>query len=145
MTNDSGGASASVNFTSGNTAGNMIVLAVSWGDSDASILSATDSAGNTYQIATRAFDNVQNQGLAILYASNIKASSSNTITVSFGGSKSYHRLSIHEYKGIAINSPLDITATNIAQGTSSINGITSSTGLTTFDGNLIFGVAMNDD
>lgn len=62
----------------------MIVLAISWGDYDASSLSATDSAGNTYQIASRAFDSVQNQGLAILYASNIKANANNTVTVSFG-------------------------------------------------------------
>lgn len=145
MASDGGGSSASVNFASGNTAGNTIILAVSWGDSDATGLSATDSAGNTYQVATRAFDSVQNQGLAILYASNVKASANNTVTVSFGGSKSYHRLAIHEYKGLALTSPLDVTAKNIAQGTSAVNGITSTDAVTTHGGELIFGAAMNDD
>jgi hypothetical protein len=51
-TNDAAGSSISQAFGTSNTAGNLIVVAVSWGDNPAPSISATDTLGNAYFVAT---------------------------------------------------------------------------------------------
>lgn len=125
-------------FSGSNTAGNAIVVAVSW-DTDATPV-CSDSQGNTYSVITHTYDTVNAQAFAVCYALNIKAGA-NTVTVGFGGSHSWRRLLIHEYTGIT---GVDVTATNIANGTTAANNITSTAGVTTANGNLIFGVSGAD-
>ena len=140
-TNDSGGRSIVQAFTAANTSGNLIVAAISWGDS--SSVTCSDSQGNTYSVATTQYDGVNNQSLAICYAANVK-SGANTVTAAFSGSPLYRRLLIHEYRGIASANPVDVVAKNMANGTTSANAITSTSAVTTASGDLIFGAVMDD-
>jgi hypothetical protein len=110
-------------FGSNVTAGNLLVIAVAWQGNSA--VSATDSRGNAYSVATSAFDATNGQSLAILYAANV-ATGPTTVTTTYGGaSPTVQRLEIHEYSGIATASPLDVTATNSDDGLTVANDITS--------------------
>jgi hypothetical protein len=142
-TNDAAGSSVSRAFGASNTAGNLIVVAVSWGDNPAPSINATDTLGNTYFVATNDFDPGNRQGLAILFAPNIRAGA-NTVTVNFGTADGYRRIIVTEYSGIATASPLDAAAHNRAAGTTATNGVTSGAATTAVNGDLIFGVAMDD-
>ncbi len=144
-TDNNGGSSASVAFNAANTAGNIIIAAVSWGDAAADNLNATDSAGNQYYVATNVFDDGQRQGLAILYAPNVKAYAGlNLVTINLGGQRGYRRLIVTEYSGVAATSPLDVTSTNIANSTTAADAVTSRAATTRSNGQLIFGAVMDD-
>src|SRR5262249_36065316 len=94
--------------------GNLIVAAVAWQTNAA--VSATDNNGNVYSVATSAFDSVNNQSVAILYAANAIGGAT-TVTVSFGAATpTVQRLEILEYAGIAASNPLDVSAMNIGDG-----------------------------
>ena len=78
------GSSIAATFAGAQTAGNLNVVAVMWGDTTSTVSAVTDSRGNTYALAlgpTRA------TGLssAIYYAKNI-GGGSNTVTVAFNQS-----------------------------------------------------------
>ena len=108
--------------------GNLIVAAVAWHTN--AVVSATDSTGNVYSVATSAYDSVNNQSVAILYAANAIAGAT-TVTVSFGSATPIvQRLEIHEYAGIATSNPLDVSAANIADGLAVPNGMTSGSAVT---------------
>ena len=64
--------SVSVAYSNAQTAGDLNVVAVGWGDTVSAISSVTDTEGNTY---TRAVGPTSNTGLqqAIYYAKNIAA------------------------------------------------------------------------
>jgi hypothetical protein len=115
-------------FGSAVAAGNLVVVAVAWDGNSA--VSVTDTRGNVYAVATSAYDAVNGQTLAILYAVNA-ASGATTVTATFGASTAVKRLAIHAYAGIATTSPLDATAMNIADGTTTANTITSGSATTT--------------
>jgi hypothetical protein len=140
---DTAASSISQSFTSSNAAGNLIVVVASWGDSPAPAISATDTHGNSYLVATSDYDTRNLQGLAILYASNI-VPGANTVTVNFGNADHYRRIVISEYSGVATASPLDAIAKRQATATTTSNGVTSSAGTTTTGGDLIFGAVMDD-
>ena len=142
-TNDSAGSSISQAFGSPNAGGNLIVVAASWGDNPASSISASDTWGNTYFLATSDFDSNNRQGLAVFYAPNIH-SGANTVTVRFGQADAYRRIIVSEYSGVATAAPLDATAKHQAAGTKTANGVTSSPATTTANGDLIFGAVMDD-
>src|SRR5438552_268912 len=108
-TNDAAASTIAQAFTTANTAGNLIVVAVSWGDNAAPSIRATDTLGNTYAVAISDFDPGNRQGLAILYASNIRAGA-NTVTVTLGTTGGYRRIIVSEYSGITTTSPLDVAA-----------------------------------
>jgi hypothetical protein len=111
------------------TAGHLLVVAVAWQGN--STVSATDNRGNTYLVATSAYDTVNEQSLAILYAANA-ASGATTVTASFSGpTPTIQRLAIHAYSGMATTNPLDGTAENIADGTTTANNVTSGSAPTT--------------
>jgi len=139
-TGDNAVSTVSTTLSKASTAGNTLIVAVSWGDLDAPMLSASDNAGNTYQVAKRAFDTGTRQGLAVLFAVNAKGGAT-TSTVSFGASVGYRRLVTLEYSGI---SSLDVTASNIGIAPTTQNGVTSKPATTTVGGELVFGVVMDD-
>lgn len=141
--NEAALATMSQSFSSPVTAGNAIIVAVSWGDNAAPSISASDSLGNPYSLATSAWDTANNQGLAILYSTNIR-SGADTVTVNFGQLDEYRRIIVSEYSGIVASSPLDASAARFAAGTRSTNGATSSSGTTTTAGDLIFGAVTDD-
>src|SRR5262249_55854824 len=143
QTNDAPAATIAQAFSASNTAGNLIVVAASWGDSTAPSIGATDLLGNAYAVAATDFDPNNRQGLAILYAATVRGGA-NAVTVNLGGAKGYRRIIVSEYSGVATVSPLDVTAKNRAGGTTAANGVTSGSATTTVSGDLIFGVAMDD-
>ena len=125
--------SVSVAYSNAQTAGNLNIVAVGWGDTISAISSVTDSKGNTY---TRAVGPTSNTGLqqAIYYAKNI-ASGSNTVTVKFNQAAAYPDVRIVEYSGLDPTSPLDVTAAGTGNGTSASSGSAT----TTSANELIFG------
>jgi hypothetical protein len=122
-----------VAYSNAESAGDLNVVAVGWGDTVSAISSVTDTKGNTY---TRAVGPTSNTGLqqAIYYAKNI-ASGSNTVTVKFNQSASYPDVRILEYSGLDPTSPLDVTAAAAGNGTSASSGSAT----TTWANELIFG------
>jgi hypothetical protein len=50
----------------------------------------------------------------------------------------------HEYGGIATSTPVDVTAQNIAVGTTAANNITTTAATTTAAGDLVFAVVVDD-
>jgi hypothetical protein len=139
-TNDNAATSVAVTLGKTSAAGNTLIAALSWGDQDLSAISATDNVGNSYKVATHAFDSGQNQGLTILYAINAKGGAS-TITVSLGASVAYRRLIALEYSGITA---LDVTATYMGTANIRANNVTSTAAITTSAHELILGAVMDD-
>jgi hypothetical protein len=125
--NNSGSGSIARAFGANVTAGNLLVVAVAW--QGTSVLTVTDNGGNVYAVATSAYDAVNGQTLAILYAANT-AGGATTVTASFGATPTLQRLEMHEYSGVATANPLDVTATNIADGGTTVNTITSGSATT---------------
>ena len=140
-TNDAGASAISQVFPSASAAGHLIVAAVSW-DSDATV-SCSDSRGNAYVVATTQYDSSNDQSLGICYAVNATAGA-NTVTANFSGEVTWRRLAIHEYSGVALTNPVDVVATNVANGTTAANAITSTAAVTTSSGDLIFAAVMAD-
>src|SRR5207302_8938162 len=138
---DSSGSSIAQAFTAPTVSGNLIVAAVSWGSNTS--VTCSDSQGNSYAVAVTQYDTPNNQSLAICYAANVK-SGTTTVTATFSSAAAYRRLLIHEYQGIASVNPLDVVATNTANGTMAPDAITSTAAVTTASGDLIFGVAIDD-
>jgi hypothetical protein len=142
-TDDTSAGTITQAFTSNNLGGSLIVVAVTWGDNPAPNIRAADGQGNTYVVATNDFDSGARQGLAILYAPNVKAGP-NTVTVTFGVNGGYRRIIASEYSGVATTSPLDVTAKNKGNATTAANNVTSTAASTSTSGGLIFGVGMVD-
>ena len=69
-----------VQYIGAQNAGDTNILAIGWGDTAASITSVTDSAGNTYKVASPMTRGTM-QSQAMYYAADIKASAKNTNTV----------------------------------------------------------------
>jgi hypothetical protein len=115
------------------TAGDLNVVAVGWGDTTSSVSSVTDSRGNVY---TRALGPTTTTGLSqsIYYAKNI-AAGSNTVTVTFNQAAAYPDVRILEYSGLDTSAPLDVTAAAVGSGTSANSGSAT----TTSANELIFG------
>lgn len=143
-TNDNSSASfVSQAFTSANVAGNLIVVVASWGDNPATSINALDTLGNTYSLATNDFDPGNREGLAILYAPNIR-SGANTVTVNFGQPDGYRYIIVSEYSGLAASSPVDKAAKQQAWATTASNNVSSTGGTTATSGDLIFGAVVDD-
>jgi hypothetical protein len=125
--------SVAVAFPSTQTAGDLNVVAVGWGDTTSSVGSVTDSKGNTY---TRAVGPTTTTGLSqsVYYAKNI-AAGSNTVTVTFNQAAAYPDVRILEYSGLDPSTPLDVTAAAVGSGTSASSGSAT----TTAANELIFG------
>ena len=127
--------SVSVAYPSVQTAGDLNLVAVGWGDTTSAITSVTDSQGNVYLPAvgpTKAGGLQQ----VVYYARNI-VGGSNRVTVSFNQAASYPDVRILEYSGVDTASPLDVTATGTGTGTTANSGFATTTSPT----ELIFATA----
>src|SRR4029077_19969080 len=131
--------SFSATFVSPNTGGNAIILGVTFGNVNPTI-TASDTQGNAYSQAIKTYDSGHRQGIAILYATNIKGGASNQVTVTFSGAVAYLALGIHEYSSLATTSVLDGIAGTTGSGSSPSSGSAT----TTASGDLIFGIAAED-
>src|ERR1700722_3193408 len=119
------GASEAITFTAAQTAGNLNVVAVRWGDTTSAVSSVTDSKGNIYALAVGP---TKASGLtsAIYYAKNI-ASGSNTVTVKFNQTASYPNVNVLEYRGLDTANPLDVRAAATGSGTTANSGSATTT------------------
>jgi len=140
--NNASATSISRAFTSPNTAGDLIIVALSWGNNAAPTV--TDTAGNSYALATTSYSAPGNQALGVFYAVNVVAGA-NTVTATFPGSTPFRRILIAEYSGLRKSMPVDVTATNQGSATNAPNNATSGTATTTTSGDLIFGAMENWD
>ena len=135
-------------FPSDNTAGNLIVVAVEVGAA-AHPVTVNDTQGNTYYPATSLVTWQTGGGgssAQIFYAPNIRGGPNTVIMTEpnsggTGAGNAYNQIAVHEYSGVSIASPLDVTA--IATGTTTSSPFTMSSGsaTTAVDGELIFGYA----
>jgi RHS repeat-associated protein len=125
--------SVAVTYTSAQTAGNLNIVAVGWGDTTSSVSLVSDSRGNTYSPAGAT---TTGTGLrqAIYYAKNI-AAGSNTVTVTFNQAAAGPDVRILEYSGLDTSTPLDATAAAVGNGTTANSGYATTTSAT----ELIFG------
>jgi glucose/arabinose dehydrogenase/PKD repeat protein len=128
-----------VTYPGSQAAGNANIVAIGWNDTTSTIVSVTDSAGNTYQLAAPI---ARGPGVsqAIYDAPNIKsaAAGTNKVTVVFSNPVPYADVRITEYSGLDASSPLDKTASAAGTSTSASSGNVT-TGYAT---ELIFGAGM---
>ena len=119
------GSSLSIAYPGPQTAGNLNVIAVMWGDTSSVVSSVTDSAGNIYAVAAGL---TRTSGLSsqIYYAANI-AGGSNTVTVTFNQTAGWPNVNVLEYSGLDPVSPLDVVATATGKGTLANSGSATTT------------------
>jgi chitodextrinase len=119
---------ASATFASAQSSGNLNVVAIGGTDSTQSVLSVTDSAGDTYAAATSMLVVPGSRSHVLYYAKNIAAASSNTITVTFNGSVPNADVRILEYSGLDTSNPLDVSAGASGTGTALDSGSLTTNG-----------------
>jgi hypothetical protein len=100
----------SATYATGQTAGDLNVAVIGWGDSTSRISAVTDSAGNVYKLATGPTRSLGNDSQSIYYAASIAAAASNTVKVTFDGTVQSPDIRIAEYRGIEPANPLDVAA-----------------------------------
>jgi hypothetical protein len=124
QTKGGGTGATSATFDKPQTAGNLNVVIVGWGDDVVTVNGVTDDRGNAYAVAAPLATGTGTVSpplrQAIYYAKNI-ASGSNTVTVHFSGTPYYPDIRVLEYSGLDPSAPFDVTAT--ASGTGSSPGI----------------------
>src|SRR6266567_4657478 len=129
-----------VTFTAAQAAGDLNVVVVGWNDTTATVSSVADKSGNTYTLAVgpTAFTGVLSQ--SIYYAKNIKsaAAAANIVTVTFSPAAAYPDIRILEYNGADLNSPVDVTAANTGNGSTTNSGSATTTNAT----DLLLGASM---
>ena len=114
------GTSVAIAYPAAQTAGDLNLVAVMWGDTTSTVSSVTDSRGNSYALAVGP---TKATGLssAIYYARNI-AGGSNTVTVKFNQSAAYPNVNVLEYSGLDTVNPLDVSASATGSGTTANSG-----------------------
>jgi hypothetical protein len=119
------GASVVITYPAAQTAGNLNVVAVMWGDTTSTVSSVTDSKGNIYALAVGP---TKATGLtsAIYYAKNI-AGGSNTVTVKFNQTAGWPNVNVLEYSGLDTANPLDVKAAATGTGTTANSGSATTT------------------
>jgi hypothetical protein len=87
----SAGSTVAVTYTVAQTAGDLNVVVIGWGDSTSAVNSVTDSKNNTYLVAAGPTSSSGNGTQVIYYAQNIAtaAAGANTITVTFNTAVAY--------------------------------------------------------
>ncbi len=126
-----------VTYTAAQAAGDLNVVVVGWNDSTATVSSVRDAKGNVY---ARAVGPTVQSGLAsqsIYYAKDITsaAAGTNIVTVGFSTAAVSPDIRILEYSGADPNNPVDVTAANSGNSSTSSSGTATTTNAT----DLIFG------
>jgi hypothetical protein len=95
-------------FTSNNTAGNCIIVAIGiWKSGAFNTPVITDSAGNTYhRVCTSPLANASGQSQCFIFAAYNIAAGANTVTCTVNVSADID-IAIHEYSGVALANALD--------------------------------------
>ena len=123
----------SLAFNSANTAGNLIVVYLTWTNTNS--VSVTDTRGNDYTSVGSRTTWGANRSSQVFYAKNITGGS-NTVRATFSTAiSSSADMYIHEYSGIDKVDPLDVSA--VDKGTA--RAMDSGSATTTNADDLIFG------
>ena len=127
----------SVVYSSAQNAGDLNVVAVGWDDTVATVTSVVDSKGNQYTLAVGPTILSGFGTQSIYYAKDIVAATagSNTVTVTFSTAATAPDIRILEYSGADHNNPVDVTAANSGNSSTSSSGSATTTNAT----DLIFG------
>ncbi|HKV40609.1 MAG TPA: Ig-like domain repeat protein, partial [Blastocatellia bacterium] len=121
----SGVPSVSAAFSSGNTAGNLILAFVRMSTTSQTV-TLNDSAGNTYIQAVAQLQNSDGSQVHLFYARNI-VGGANTVTATFSSTNNHPWLTIYEYSGLNAANPLDQTASAQGGGAAASSGATATT------------------
>jgi outer membrane protein assembly factor BamB len=133
------GTTASLAFSKANTAGNLIVVYVVWGNSGT--VQVSDTRGDTYTAATARQTWGSNWSAQVFYAPGI-VGGSNTVKATFGTAiSSFGLVYLHEYSGLAAALPVDVSAS--AAGTSA--SMTSGAVTTSQANDLLFAAGASDN
>lgn len=125
------------------TAGNLIVVWISWGSITTKPVSVTDAEGNSYTEIPNSHcqDLGNNQYTVMYYKENIACTGgcgTNQVTVSWGGtSVDWRGVSVAEFSGVSTSGSLDKSACNITDFWTPIK--TSGSVTTTANGELVVG------
>jgi fibronectin type 3 domain-containing protein len=108
-------------FTKAQGAGNLNVIAVGWNSSSGSVVSVTDTRGNTYLPAVGPTVSPGFATQSIYFAANIGAAAAgaNVVSVTFSQSVPFADIRIAEYSGLSPVDPVDVVATGQGSGTAS--------------------------
>ena len=123
--------SLTVPFTSAQVAGHLNYVAIGWIGIH-TILSVTDTQGNTYVPATKVITGPVNYQQVILYAKNIAASPSNAVTVKFDSPTLNLDVRIAEYSGLSTTNAFDVAVSATGTGTSTSSGSVTTTNANDF-------------
>jgi len=126
-------------YSSAQTAGNVNIVAVGWNDTNASIVSIGDSAGNIYRTAIPTFRG-NGMSQAIYYATNVSAGT-NTVTVTFNQPAVFVDLRATEYSGLGPGNVFDGGASGTGIGMSADSGPLTISNVN----DLLFGAGMTAD
>jgi len=129
----------SVAYSSAQTAGDVNIVAVGWNDTNASILSIGDSAGNPYRMAIPTFRG-NGMSQAIYYATNVNMGT-NTVMVTFNQPAVFVDLRATEYSGLSTGSVFDGGTSGTGIGTTADSGLLAVTNVS----DLLFGAGMTAD
>jgi hypothetical protein len=117
-----------VRYTAAQAAGDLNVVVAGWSDTNGTVTSVTDSAGNAY---TRAIVTAQAGAVSqvIYYAKNVvaAAANTNTVTVRFSASANYADVRVLSYRGLDRTNPLDAVVGATGIGTTSDSGSLTTT------------------
>lgn len=109
-TNDASSTTIAQAFGTSPVSGNLILVALSWGNTSAETPTVADSHSNTYtQIGSTLVDVPNGQCAAVFYAKNITGGA-NTVTATFPGARDFRRIVIQEFSGASTTAPLDTFA-----------------------------------
>ena len=120
-------AGVSVRYTAMQSAGDLNVVIVGWGDTTATVQSVTDTSGNAYVRAVGPTLMTGTLSQSIYYAKNILAPGANTVSVSFSAPAVYPDIRILEYRGLDPANPLDVVAAAVGNNATPNSGAATTT------------------
>ena len=106
-----------VTLAGAQTAGNLNVVVVGWGDSTSAVSTVSDFSGNVYQLAVGPTVYSGKLSQAIYFSSNIRAAAANanTISVTFTAPATFPDIRVLEYSGISTTNPMDAAVGTVGQ------------------------------
>ena len=115
-----------VSFSGAQSAGDLNVVVVGWGDASSQVSSVSDSKGNLYSLAVGPTALTGSSALtqSIYYAKNIVAASAgaNVVTLTFNAAVASPDIRILEYSGLDPLQPLDVNSATTGNSASSSSG-----------------------
>ena len=123
-TNPSSGNPVTAKYASGQNVGGLNVVVVGWIGTTATVVSVTDTKGNTYIPTVGPVSISGTATQRIYYASNIAAATAgaNTVTVTFSATVQWPDVRITEYGGISTITPFEAGVSATGSGTSINSG-----------------------